>query len=337
MIDLALKSEIETIKTIEPGVPGDFVSTLSPYALLLVESWLVRRKVFKEDPGMTLKKELDFLTLVPIGSIHIEMDEVASECSAHMLQDLEKSLPVSLDCAYESLSAQERRHPSRQIETLPMLAGGRHFEAFPLLGPTSAQPGMKAKPSFILKDDGFIGFELGEFFLTPRENGPLPLPVPEDRHSQPFSNCTPADASNIEPVVSSASLRNSSSSEPRVSVHPKQLAPGRTRGGTSQDPPAVASLTRVSTGPDGRGEVWLSAPGFHLDSQHESISPVSCDLYPVKRLAVPDAGPPIPAATQRSSTRSMPPEPASQGPADSLLLPRGESILMPSCNEYSMI
>jgi len=337
VVDFALETEIDGIEAVEPDVPGDFISTLPPNALLLIEGWLVRGKIFKMNLGMTLKKEHDLLTLVPIGSIHIEVDGVASECPDHMLQNLQESLPVSPGCTYESLSAQKWSHPSRQIEPLPMLAGGRNSEAFASLGPASSEAGMEAETSLILKHERFIGFELGEFFLTPDEIGLHPRHVPVDKHSQPFSDCSPTDASNIEPVAFSASLQNLSSDEPAGSAHPRQVFADRTPGVIFPDPAAALVSTPASVDLAGLAGVWIPEPESLPDSHRVSIVPESCGSDPGKHSLVPDAGPPTPAAGQRSSTLPMPLGPASPSPAAFLCLPRGEPTLMLSCTQYSMI
>ena len=156
MVDFSLESEIDGVQTVEPDIPGNFIFALSPDALLFVECGLVGRKVFKMNPSMALEKELDSFAFVPVSPIHIEVNGIASVGSDHMLQDLQESLPVAPGRAYQSFPPQQWRHPAGQIEPFPVLAGGGNFEAFTLPGPTSPETGMKAKASFILKDDGFI-------------------------------------------------------------------------------------------------------------------------------------------------------------------------------------
>src|SRR4030042_2308576 len=101
MVNLALELKIDAVKAIEPDVTGDFVSALSPDALLFIEGWLVRGKVLKMDSGVVLDKEADCFAFVPLGAVHIEMDSVASESSEHVIKDLQESLSVALGGAYE--------------------------------------------------------------------------------------------------------------------------------------------------------------------------------------------------------------------------------------------
>src|SRR5271157_2749678 len=141
--------------------------------------------------GMALEEEPDCFAFVPLSPIHVDVDGIASERAEHMLKDLEESIVVALGRAYESFPTQHGCHPTRQIEPLAMLAGSGDFEALTPLGPASTEVRMEAKAGLILKDDGFIGFELGQFFLTPGGNPLRPWPWPEDKHSQPVSSCSP--------------------------------------------------------------------------------------------------------------------------------------------------
>jgi len=327
MIDFSLELEIEGVETIEPDIPGNFIFTLSPDAFLFIESRLVRRKVLKVNPCMALEEELDCFAFVPVSPIHIEMDRIASECSEYVLQDLQESLPVALGRAYQSFPAQQWRHPAGQIEPLPVLTGRGNSKAFTLLCPTSPEAGMEAKASFVLKGDGFIGFQLGQFFLTPCENRLRPWPGPEDKHSQPASGCSPSDAASIGPVVSSGQFQNPSSGELPASAHPMQPSADRTPGEAFPGRVVAAPSTQVSVDSDGLAGAWASGPESRSDLLHVSIVPESYDLDPTKRLPVPDAGPPKPATGRRSSTLPMPPEPASQGPVVFLWWPRGASEL----------
>jgi hypothetical protein len=330
MVDFALESEIEGVKAIEPDVPGDFVSALSPDAFLFVKSWLVGREVLDVNPGMTLQKELDFITLVPVGSVHIEVYGIASKCPEHMLQHLQEPLAVASGRAYQPFPPQQGRHPAREVEPFPMLAGGGHFEPLALNSPPSPQPGMEAKASLILKHDGLIGLELGQFFLTLGESSVRPWPGLEDKHSRPFSGCSPSGAASTGPAVSSASLQSPFSGELPALVRPTCSSAGQTPGEASPGLAVAGPSTRVSVGPDAPVGAWAPMPECRSGLHHEPIVPESCDLGPAKRLLFLDAGPPKPAAGQQSLALAMPPEFASPGPAAFPSLPRNVPDSTPS-------
>ena len=180
MIDFALELEIDGIQAVEPGIPGNFIFALPPNAFLLIESWLVRRKVLKMNPRMALEEELDCFAFVPASAIHIKMDGIAWECSEHMLQDLQESLSVTPGRAYQSFPSQQWRHPTGQIEPPIAPIGSRCWlvvgtlSGLPFLSqPRRRRAGMAvataARASLILKDEGFIGFHLGEFFSSSRK------------------------------------------------------------------------------------------------------------------------------------------------------------------------
>lgn len=322
MVNLALETDICCVETVEPDVAGNFVSALSPNAFLLIECWLVRRQVFKVNSGMVPEKELNLLTFVPFCAIHIEVDGITSERSEHMLQDLQESLPVPLLGTYESFSPQQRGHPSRQVEPLPVLAGGRNPETLTLLGPTSAEAGMKAETGLILKDDRFVDFESAEFFLTAGENRRRPWPVPEDKRSLPVSDCNPSDATSIEPDVPSRARQAPALDESPGSAHPRQLSAGQTPAASFLNLAVIAASTQVSVDPDDLVVAWGPTPGSRLDSRHAHSVPESCDSNPTKRLLVPDDGPPKPTTGRRSLAPPTPPEPASPVRAAFLWLPR---------------
>jgi hypothetical protein len=243
--DFALESKIRRIKTVEPGVAGDFIPALSPDALLFVESRLIGRQVLEVDPCMMLKEDPDLFALVPSGAVHIEMDGIASERSEHMLEHGKESFAVTLGGAYESLPSQERRNPSGEVEPLSVLAGSGDFETSAFLGPTSSKARMETESSFVLKDDRFIDFEAAEFFLTHLENRRRLWPEPEDKHSQPVSDCSPGDATSIGLALPSGA-RPSSAGESPAWAHPSQHAVSQNRAASFPDPVVAAPSLRLS-------------------------------------------------------------------------------------------
>lgn len=325
MIHLAFESEICGVEAIEPDIARDFISALSPDAFLFIESWLVRRKVLEVNPGMVLEKKPDRFALVPVGAINIEMDGIASERSEHVLEDLEECLPVAPGRAYDSFPSQHGRHPTGQIEPLSVLAGSGDFETLALLSPTSPKARMETKASLILKDNRFIGFEAGQFFLTPDENRLRPWPEPEGKHSQPVSDCNPSGATSIGPVGPSDALQSPSSGVSPASARPRQRGAGQTPGASSPSLAAVAASARMSVDSDGLASAWGEEPESHLDLHHVSIVPESRDLDPTKRLPAPAAGPPKPTTARQFLIPPMSPELASPLPVAFLWLHRDAS------------
>lgn len=322
MVNLTLEAEKYGVETVEPDVAGDFISALPPDAFLLVERRLVRRHIFKVNSGVAPEKESHLLTFVPFCAIHIEVDGITSERSEHMLQNLQESLPVPLVGTYESFSPQHRGHPSREVEPLAVLAGGRNSETLTLLGPTPAEAGMKAEAGLILKDDCFVDFELAEFFLTAGESRRRPWPVPEDKRSPPVSDCNPGDATSIGPDVPSRARQAPASGGSPGLAHPKRPSADQTPAVPFLNLAAIAASTQVSVDRDDLAVTWVPGPGHRLDSRHAHSVAESCDSNLTKRLFVPDAGPPKPTTGQRSLAPPTPQEPASPLRAAFLCLPR---------------
>lgn len=307
MINFALELDIDDIEVIKPNILGNFISAMTPDVFLLIKGGLIRREIFQMNLGMAPKKKSDFFSFMPFSSIYIEIDGITAELFQHMLQHLYKSLLVTFGSAYQAFPPQKGRHPAGQIEPLTMLAGGRDFEPLTFPSPASSQAGVQAKAGLILKDNGFIVFKVEQFFLTPGENGGHPCCELEDKHSQLFSGCNPGNATSIGTVVLSILCHTFSSGGLPESVRPSQLLPGQTPEGFFPSPVSVVSLGMTSAESAVQAGVEVLEMLVLSDSLRESNLPESCDLGQIKRLSIPDAGPPKPTIRQQFSILSMPP------------------------------
>ncbi len=79
MVYFALESDIDRLQAIEPDIMSDFVFSLSPNALLLIESGLIRRKILQMNLGMSLEEKPNFFPFMPFRSIHKEIERVTAE------------------------------------------------------------------------------------------------------------------------------------------------------------------------------------------------------------------------------------------------------------------
>lgn len=280
--------------------------------------------------GMALEKELDLFALMPFSAVNVEMDGVTPEGTKHMLENKQESLAVTVSCAYEAFPSQEGRNPARQVEPFPMLAGSWDFEALTSPGPTPSEARMETEAGFILEDNRFIGFKLGEFFLTAPENRRRLWPEPADKHSRPVSDCNQGDATSIGTGVPSVAPRRFSSGESSASARPRRLAIGRSPGASSPNLALAALSARMSADRSAPAAAWVPKPVYRPDLYHLSIVPESCGSDQAKRLSAPDVVPPKPTAWRRSSIPPMRPEAASLVPTASLWLPLNASKLEPS-------
>jgi hypothetical protein len=91
---------------------------------------------------------------MPSGSVHVEMNRVALKASAKMLQALDESFPVALRRPDHPSSPQQGSHPSKQIEPLAVLTGGRDAHSLSDLCPAKPEAGMQSKPYGCIKKYG---------------------------------------------------------------------------------------------------------------------------------------------------------------------------------------
>ena len=302
-----LKLRVDGIQVIEPGILGDFIAALPPDPLLGVQSRLVRGKILQVNNRVAFQKKPDSFTFMPAGPIDVKPDIVTGKLLPDMLQDFQEALRITAGSSDQSLLAQERGDPAEQIKPLAVLAGSGDTKTLAFLGPATPQTRMKAKTGFILKNDGLIGLQRLQFFLTPVETrGPLFF-EPERRHSWPVSGCNLTGASSSALGGLSASRQNAPSGKLPASVRPRQPEAGRIYGDFLSGPPSNVAADRDSAqrdDPDGASVSGLGSLPYLPD---ESSAPVLWDLAQTKRLSIPDAGPPKPAIRRRSLCRSTPP------------------------------
>jgi len=157
---------------------------------------------------MGLKETIHRFSFMPAGSIQVKPDRIAPQMTIKMTQDFHEAFSISAVCPNNSITAQKRGHPTREIEALLMLAGRRDAIRMSSLRPSSPQSRMERKSRLILEDDGFPRPQILKFFLTPGEIAAHRSPALEDTHSWPALNDIPVDASRSEFAALSSSIRN---------------------------------------------------------------------------------------------------------------------------------
>lgn len=301
-----LELGVDCIQVIEPDVLGNFVAALPPDTFLRIQPRLVRGKILQVNHRMAFQKETDSFAFVPTRPVHVKPDVVTGKLLPDMLQDFQEAIRITTDSSDQSLLAEQRGDPAEQIEPLAVLAGSGDTKTLPFFGPAASQARMKTKTGLILKDDDLIGLERLQFFLTPVETSGRLSFEPERRHSRPVSGCNPSGASTFAPGALSASPQNTPSDELPALLRPRQPGVGRIYGDFLPGPPSSGAARRRSAQGDAPYGVSVSGLGSLPCSPGESNAPVLCDLARTKRLSIPDAGPPKPAARRRSLRQSTP-------------------------------
>ncbi len=241
------------------------------------------------DTRASLKETLHRFSLMPSCPINIKPNHITAQTPVEMSQDLNKPFPISPFRANHSVASQKRRHPTRNIKPLVMLAGGRDAKRMSSLGPPPSQPGMQGKTRFILKNHRLPRTQILKFFLTRGETASLLPPGPEDTNNWPVSSDIPADASTSGPAAPSVSTRTDV-----LSARPRWGHP--TGPGSGQIPEAIAlsavpPLARSGESAETASLVWACSSKLSTPRHSRSLSSdsSSCASDPRPWLSSPAA------------------------------------------------
>lgn len=245
---------------------------------------------------------------MPAGLIHIQPDGVALQTPIKMSQNLDKSLTITPFGLNHPIPTQQRSHPSRKVQTFPMLAGSGHPQPLANASPTATQARMQGKPCLVLKDHCFFGTQGLKFFLKPSETAWSPPCELEDRHSRLASTGTPADASSAELASPLALGQTAALGAPPRWAHPNEHGLNRTLPGSflseRQAPSACWTLTESADPTEFEAEAQPTRPG----SRNESSGSSSSELSPRPRLSILAFAPRLPTTGQQSLFQSRPQE-----------------------------
>ena len=212
------------IESFEPTIRRSFVPNLTPDPFLRIKPRLITRQILQTKSHMSAYKQINFIPLMPSGSVHIKPDGIASESAIKILQTGNKSLSISSRPSDHPSPTQQRSYPSKQIQSLAMLARGRNAQPLPSSRPPHSQPRMKRKSRLILKNDRLLRSQPPKFFLRPDESAwPLHSCL-EDTYIPPASVDTPIDASKTELGELSRLSQTDASDGPLRWDHPTELA-----------------------------------------------------------------------------------------------------------------
>jgi hypothetical protein len=322
---LDLKPDI--IQTLKPLVCRRLIANLAPDSLLNVQSRLITGQVLQVQSHVALDKELNFLSPMPSGSIHIEPNRITTKSLIEVPQTLKESFPIALRPLHHSPSSKQRSHPSKQIQPLPMLARRWNTQPLSHLRPPNPEPRMQCKTRFILKDDRLPRSQGVQFFLTPGEIAwPLRCGL-EGTNTQPVSVDNPTDASRTEPAEPSGLFQNDASGGPLMWGRPNELGSAQIPKGTALSGLPILDAPWELSEPDAPVALLVPEPSAPVRSPCASRDSSSDASSPGPRQSIPDADPPVSAVKPLSLFPQRLPELAESWTIDALGWPPDELTL----------
>jgi hypothetical protein len=290
---LNLKPDI--IQAFKPLVRRRLIANLTPDPLLEIQPGLITGQVLQVQPYVRLDEEINLLSLMPLGPIHIEPNLITTKSLIKVPQTQEESFPVALGPSHHSSSSKQRGNPSKQIQPLPMLTRRWNTQPLSNLRPPDSEPRMQGKARFILKDDRLPRFQGLKFFLMLGEIAwPLRSAL-EDMNTLPVSADNPIGASRTGPAEPSSLFQNDASGGPLMWGHPTELDSAQTPTGTApSDLPIPDPPSRLNE-PDARVALLVLEPSTPVRSPCASRDSDSDASSPRPRRSIPDADPPVSA------------------------------------------
>lgn len=288
------------IKSFEPTIRRRFVPNLTPDPFLRVQTRLITWQISQTKSHMGPYKQVNFVALMPSGSVHIKPDGTPSKSAIKILQTGNESLSIPLRPPDHPSSTQQWGNPSKQIQPLTMLAGGRNAQTLSSFRPPDPQPRMKRKSRLVLKNDRLLRSQPPEFFLRPDGIAwPLHSSL-EDTYIRPPSVDTPIDASTTgfgEPSTLSQTV--ASNGPPRWD-HPIELAATRIPRGVCLNLPLIAAELGGLAAVDALVASRAPRP-LPLDHSLDASRGLSFGASTLtRRRPTPDADPPVSAIEPQS-------------------------------------
>gem|GEM_PF-1009559 len=287
----SLNPKPDIIQTLKPLVCRRLIANLTPDSLLNIQSWLITGQVLQVQPHVALDKELNFLSPMPSGSIHIEPNRITTKSLIEVLQTLKEPFPIALRPSYHSPSSEQWSHPAKQIQPLPMLTRRWNTQTPSHLRPPNPEPRMQRKTRFILKDARLPRSQGVQFFLRP---GKIAWPLRcglEGTNTQPVSVDTPAGASRTEPAEPSTLFQNDASGGPLMWGRPNELGSTQTPKGSGLSGLPIADAPWGLNEPDAPVALLVPAPSAPVRSPCASRDSSSDASSPEPRRSIPDADP----------------------------------------------
>jgi hypothetical protein len=162
------------------SVGRDLIANQVPNAFLRIQFRMVRRQIINMDLGMICEELSDLGTLVPGGSVDIEVYFPSPDPMVQVFQERKEAFAIALGSAEQPVPTIKGFNPAKEIQSLGVLAGGGYHGLTATLHPDATEPGMLREPAFVSEyKQGKLpkSQDSVEFFLSPRRNSATPSSV----------------------------------------------------------------------------------------------------------------------------------------------------------------
>lgn len=286
---------------------------------------------------MSFDKQVDRFSFMPASSIYIEPDRITFQPLVKVCENINKAFTIPSLGLNHSKSAQEWGYPSGDIEPLLVLTGRRNPQPPSTLSPSSAQPWMQGKSSFILKNDSLRRCQCLKFFLKPFEIFWRLLSSPANMCSWRASDDTLTGASSSELAVPSALFQTVAVGVLPEWDHPIEpdLIQTPVETGPSDSPILPKALRSIELVVQ-----TLACPLAHPRLRYLLLEPIgssSCASSPKPRKSIPGVALLSSKVMLLSSSQPTLRESTPLGRAVALWSPPAVLSLSLSCKQYNMI
>ena len=225
-----------------------FVAQLPPDTFLWFGPRLVGRQVFHLDLAMGCQVLPNPRPPMPARSIHEQTQELSLPASSQANQQGQEPLVVTPRRTHQPVVTFPGRHPAKDIQAWPMVAGRGNPKGLTPSRPHPADPGVFGKIRIFLKHHDVPLRPLADFFLSAVGSAPQLGLAPAERRNCLASADSPGD------VATSALGGRSNPTQSVAGGGPQKLArprPPEAVRAARDSVPGVAS-TAVATVPSGR-------------------------------------------------------------------------------------
>jgi len=181
----------------EPAIRRRLIPNPAPHPLLRVEGGLVPGEIVEPQARVGLEEGIHGVPLMPPGAVDVQPDGVAPEPPVEMAEHLEEAGSIPPGHPNHATLAEERRHPTAEVEPGVVLAGRGDAEALAALPPSAAEAGVEREAGLIREGDGLGRSQTAEFFLAGAGTPAPRRSAPGGSYSWPASAGSPTGGARV--------------------------------------------------------------------------------------------------------------------------------------------